>query len=110
MANCNKLFLDYNKNLTITKKKKDSLKDSKEVLRKRILKHFKENHPDYVPEFYIQGSYKMGTTIITKDDECDLDDGVYFRRKVSQEQLYKNGSKMQSMAPHQRIHNTEKDA
>ncbi|MEN8816293.1 MULTISPECIES: CBASS cGAMP synthase [unclassified Nonlabens] len=81
MANCNKLFLDYNKNLTITKKKKDSLKDSKEVLRKRILKHFKENHPDYVPEFYIQGSYKMGTTIITKDDECDLDDGVYFRRK-----------------------------
>jgi hypothetical protein len=23
--------------------------------------------------FYIQGSYKMGTTIRTKEDECDLD-------------------------------------
>lgn len=81
MANCNKLFLDYNKNLTITKKKKDSLKNSKEVLRKRIIKYFKENHSDYVPEFYIQGSYKMGTTIITKDDECDLDDGIHFHRE-----------------------------
>lgn len=30
------------------------------------------------PSFYIQGSYKMGTTIRTKDDTCDLDDGVYF--------------------------------
>lgn len=82
MANCNKLFLDYESNLTIKKKKKDSLKESKEVLRERIRKYFKENHEGYKPEFYIQGSYKMGTTIITKDDDCDLDDGVYFKREV----------------------------
>ncbi len=82
MANCNKLFLDYDKNLTIPKKKKDRLKDSKETIRKRIKKYFKKNHPEYKPEFYIQGSYKMKTTIVTKDDECDLDDGVYFKREV----------------------------
>ncbi len=82
MANCNKLFLDYEKNLTISKRKRDKLKDSKEVLRERIRKYFKENHKDYNPEFYIQGSYKMKTTIITKDDECDLDDGVYFEREA----------------------------
>ncbi|WP_435416046.1 CBASS cGAMP synthase [Polaribacter aestuariivivens] len=82
MANCNKLFLDYDSNLNIPKKKKDKLKDSKEVLRERIRKYFKDNHPEYKPEFYIQGSYKMGTTILTKDNECDLDDGVYFRREV----------------------------
>lgn len=82
MANCNKLFLDYDSNLNIPKKKKDKLKDSKEVLRARIRKYFKDNHPEYKPEFYIQGSYKMGTTILTKDNECDLDDGVYFRREA----------------------------
>lgn len=82
MANCNKLFKDYNSNLTISSKKKDRLKESKRVLRDRIRKYFKDNHPEYVPEFYIQGSYKMKTTIVTKDDDCDLDDGVYFKREV----------------------------
>ena len=82
MANCNKLFLDYENSLTIKKEKKDKLKASKEVLRTRIKKYFKENHEGYNPEFYIQGSYKMKTTIITKDDECDLDDGIYFKREA----------------------------
>lgn len=82
MANCNKLFLDYESNLTIQKKKKDRLKKSKEAVRKQIRKYFKDKHPEYKPEFYIQGSYKMKTTIVTKDDECDIDDGVYFKREV----------------------------
>ena len=45
---------------------------------KKIKDYFNENHPEYKPTFYIQGSYKMGTTIRTKEDECDLDDGCYF--------------------------------
>ncbi len=80
MANCNKLFLGYKENLQIKKEKRDRLKKSKDELRAKIEKHFREKHPDYVPEFWIQGSYKMKTTILTKDDECDLDDGVYFLR------------------------------
>lgn len=82
MANCNKLFLDYDDNLKISKMKKERLKESKETIRERIKKHFKDNHSEYKPEFYIQGSYKMKTTIVTKDDECDLDYGVYFKREV----------------------------
>tara|TARA_R110002073_G_scaffold247619_5_gene410537 strand:+ start:4360 stop:5454 length:1095 start_codon:yes stop_codon:yes gene_type:complete len=82
MANCNKLFKDYNDNLTIKTAKKNRLKESKNVLRERIRKYFKDNHLEYVPEFYIQGSYKMKTTIETKDDDCDLDDGIYFKREV----------------------------
>jgi len=81
MADCHNLFSQYNDDLNIIKSKKDSLKDSKEALRKRIRKYFKENHPEYVPQFFIQGSYKMKTMIRTKDNECDLDDGVYFLRK-----------------------------
>lgn len=81
MANCNKLFLDYNENLRVPSNKIEQLQKSKDHLRKKIKKHFKEHHPDYKPEFYIQGSYKMKTMILTKDDQCDLDDGVYFLRE-----------------------------
>lgn len=57
------------------------MKESKESLREKIRKHFKENHPDYEPKFYIQGSYKMGNGIRYNDDMADLDDGVYFTRE-----------------------------
>ena len=54
---------------------------SKNGLRERIRNDFKKNHPGYVPKFYVQGSDKMKTPIRTKDDICDLDDGVYFMRE-----------------------------
>lgn len=81
MANCNKLFLDFNQDLTLTKTKKDRLKTSKDDLRDIIRKSFEAKHPEYVPNFFIQGSYKLKTTIRTKEDECDLDDGIYFFRE-----------------------------
>jgi hypothetical protein len=81
MANCNKLFLDFNEDLTLTSTKKARLKTSKDNLRAKIREHFEEKHSDYVPNFFIQGSYKLKTTIRTKEDECDLDDGIYFFRE-----------------------------
>lgn len=81
MANCSKLFLTFNNELNVTSTKKKKLTKSKDGLRTRIRDYFKKNHPDYKPTFYIQGSKKMGTMIRTKDDECDLDDGVYFQRE-----------------------------
>lgn len=79
MANCDNLFKEFNGNLVITKTKKDSLITSKDNLRAKIKKYFVEKHSNYKPTFYIQGSYKMNTQIRTKDDTCDLDDGVYFK-------------------------------
>lgn len=81
MADCNNLFQEYNKEISLTKTKKDNMSASKDGLRERIRKHFKEKHPEYEPKFYIQGSYKMKSGIRTKDDICDLDDGVYFMRQ-----------------------------
>jgi hypothetical protein len=78
MANCNKLFLDFDKELDLTKSKKENLKTSRENIRSAIEDYFKEHHPEYVPYFWIQGSYKMKTVIRYKDDTCDIDDGVYF--------------------------------
>ncbi len=80
MANCHKLFGEFNTEVSLTSNKKTKMTTSKDGLRERIRKYFKENHSEYVPKFYIQGSYKMKTGIRTKDDICDLDDGVYFFR------------------------------
>lgn len=81
MANSNKLFSDYLKEISIPTIKSDRMKSSKRALRDKIRKYFKENHPEYDPKFFIQGSYKMKSAIRTKDDICDLDDGVYFFRE-----------------------------
>ena len=79
MANTHNLFSQFNGELQITASKRDHLMTSRDNLRKTIKKYFDENHSKYKPSFYIQGSYKMGTSIRTKDDTCDLDDGVYFK-------------------------------
>ena len=81
MANCHNLFQTFNGEISIGSAKNTRVTNSKDSVRKRIRKWFKENHPDYVPKFYIQGSKKMKTAIRTKDDICDLDDGVYFFRE-----------------------------
>lgn len=78
MANCNNLFKEFDGNLQITKTKRDAIKKSDDALRERIKKYFKENHPKYKPKFFQQGSSKTKNRIRTKDDTCDLDDGVYF--------------------------------
>ena len=78
MANTHNLFQQFNSDLQITPTKKDKMIISRDNLRKKIKKCFKEDHDGYTPKFYIQGSYKMGTIIRTKDDTCDMDDGVWF--------------------------------
>ena len=80
MANCHNLFGEYTTEISLTSNKKIKMTTSKDGLRERIRKYFKVYHPEYVPKFYIQGSYKMKTGIRTKDDICDLDDGIYFFR------------------------------
>ena len=81
MANCHSLFQTFHKEISIPTAKRDSMIISRDKLRERIRKHFQKNHPGYYPKFYIQGSLKMKTGIRTKDDICDLDDGVYFFRE-----------------------------
>lgn len=78
MSNCHNLFQTFNGNLTISSSKKDKLMTSRDNLRDMIRKHFKEKHSEYKPKFRGQGSYSLGTMIRTKEDTCDLDNGIYF--------------------------------
>lgn len=79
MANCDNLFQEFNEELQIPKAKKEALKKSDDTVRSNVRKHFKEKHPKYSPTFFQQGSSKTKNRIRTKDDTCDLDDGVYFK-------------------------------
>ena len=78
MANLDSNFKDFYKDLQVPESKINLMITSRKNLRNKIKDYFIENHPEYKPTFYIQGSYKMGTAIRTKDDECDMDDGCYF--------------------------------
>lgn len=75
--------MDFNKDLTPGKTKKDKIMTSRENVRQNIRDYFKENHSEYEPFFKIQGSSHqlINTVILYKDDTCDLDDGVYFFRE-----------------------------
>jgi hypothetical protein len=79
MANCDNLFRKFNNELQVPKSKRDLITISKDAQRENIKKYFREQHPKYVPSFFIQGSTKMKNRIRTKDDTCDLDDGIYFK-------------------------------
>lgn len=80
MANLHNTFIKFYQNLQIPPSKVQRMIYSRTRLRRDIKNHFALYHPEYMPEFWIQGSWKMKTAIRTKDDECDLDDGVYFYR------------------------------
>lgn len=79
MANCHDLFKGFNCELDILDSKKTKMMTSRKNLREKIKTFFSDNHQGYAPSFYTQGSFKLGTCIRTKDDHCDLDDGVYFK-------------------------------
>ncbi|MEQ8413706.1 MAG: nucleotidyltransferase [Imperialibacter sp.] len=75
------MFQTFHKEIKLLSSKREKMKNSKDALRDKIRKHFREKHPDYNPVFYIQGSYKTKNGIRYKDDTADLDDGIYFERE-----------------------------
>lgn len=91
MATLNKEFISFDSEIKLTENRKTILKVSRNNIRKRIRKWFKDNKPDELqPKFYGQGSFEMNTgvnPIIVKDEEnnpilkYDLDYGIYFIEK-----------------------------
>jgi hypothetical protein len=79
MADCHKVFLDFDKKIFLAKLKRDSLLKAVNDLRDKIKKDFKSDGGEYLPRFALQGSFEMDTIInpIEKGD-YDIDDGVYF--------------------------------
>jgi hypothetical protein len=84
MADCNKLFLDYNKAITPTSTQRQTMKTSRQSLEKKIADKLYEKLGMRVT-FYTQGSdaHKMKTIIIKEDGTFDSDRGVYLPSKPS---------------------------
>ena len=77
MLNLNKLFLDFNDKISLTKSYKKKVAKGRDALRAKIGDEFEENGRNK-PKYCTQGSYAMHTAIMPlEDNEFDLDNGVY---------------------------------
>jgi hypothetical protein len=80
MANCDELFKIYNSAIRLADDKREILKSVRNSLRKKMNSRFSliRSINNHTLEFQSQGSFIMDTIIAPKDDDYDLDDGVYF--------------------------------
>lgn len=81
MGDAHNYFLKFEKAISISPTKTKRLIASRKALEARIHKHFKAHANFLVPNFFIQGSYKMGTMVMDKEGMYDVDLGVYFTTK-----------------------------
>ncbi|MGN7296363.1 cyclic GMP-AMP synthase DncV-like nucleotidyltransferase [Ferdinandcohnia sp. SAFN-114] len=86
MAQCNDLFIEFDRKIKLKPEKKKSLRKSRNALRVKIQNHFENNLKVTKPKFWGQGSYMMNTTIEPIEGEYDIDDGVYLVHLSSKEE------------------------
>jgi hypothetical protein len=79
MADCHELFQKFHIIIHLDSDRKESLRTSRNALRKRIRNYFKEKQNGFSPKFHGQGSFMVGTIINPIDGEFDIDDGIYFK-------------------------------
>lgn len=77
-SNCDYLFKRFNKTITIHPNKVASLRRAHNTIRSKVISYFETYTNLPTPDFYIQGSYKMGTIIENRNTLCDVDLGVIF--------------------------------
>ncbi|MEO1390931.1 MAG: cyclic GMP-AMP synthase DncV-like nucleotidyltransferase [Cyanobacteria bacterium J06634_6] len=79
MADLHKSFLDFNDTISLSSSHKKTLRKSRNAVRDRIRKYFREESKGYTPKFHGQGSFMMNVIIEPLDGEFDIDDGIYLQ-------------------------------
>jgi hypothetical protein len=79
MANCHKIFLDFNAAIALEPHYKKTLRISRNAVRNKIKNYFRDKQNGLSPKFHGQGSFMMNTIIEPLDGEFDIDDGIYFK-------------------------------
>ncbi len=79
MADLHIEFGNFYDQIVLSPMKKEALRKSRNEIRERIRKHFREKLKLEAPEFHVQGSLALGTTINPLDGEFDIDDGVHLQ-------------------------------
>lgn len=78
MADVTTEFKKFHEKILLSTAQETSLRRSRDAIRERIRKHFRDVLEADVPKFHQQGSFAMRTTVQPLDGEFDIDDGVYF--------------------------------
>ena len=90
MANCSRLFRDYNTAIRLSDSDREKLKEARNSLRGRMKDAYNkfpnEDRMTHEIEFQSQGSFVMDTIIKPSEADFDLDDGVYFKGNLTEEQ------------------------
>ncbi|MEP0938196.1 MAG: cyclic GMP-AMP synthase DncV-like nucleotidyltransferase [Ekhidna sp.] len=77
-SNSDDLLKRFNKLIDIHPDKVANLQRAHETIRNKIKSYFYNNTNLPIPEFYIQGSYKMKTVVENRNIKCDVDLAVIF--------------------------------
>ncbi len=83
MVNLHTSFKKFEAQISLTSTQLDLIKKRHAALRGVITDYFKQKNSISTPDFFIQGSYKMGTMVQKKDGSFDVDLGVFFPDKPS---------------------------
>jgi hypothetical protein len=81
MANLHSQFKKFEERISLGSSQKDLIVKRHSALRNVITEYFKKKIGIKVPDFFIQGSYKMNTMVQKKDGSYDVDLGVFFSEK-----------------------------
>lgn len=79
MANLHDAFNKFHRRIALTPDNMVALRITREALRDRIRKYFRETLDQQIPRFRGQGAYAVNTLVNPIDGEYDLDDGVYLQ-------------------------------
>lgn len=80
-SDCHDNFLRFNDTISISSEKVSDLRSAHNTIRDKLTNYF-SNYPHIPPiQFFIQGSYKMGTVVENLNQFSDIDLGVYFQEK-----------------------------
>ncbi|MCB0497229.1 MAG: hypothetical protein KDC79_13905 [Cyclobacteriaceae bacterium] len=77
-SNSDELLKRFNKLIDIHPDKIASLKKAHETIRSKLKNYFYQNTTLPIPDFYIQGSYKMKTVVENRNIKSDVDLAVIF--------------------------------
>jgi len=83
MANLHSQFKKFEERISLSSTQRDLIVKRHSTLRTVITDYFKKKSGISIPDFFIQGSYKMNTMVQKKDGSFDVDLGIFFPQKPS---------------------------
>lgn len=96
----------HDQEVTLPKTEQDAMRDRRDANRTRLRNGLANASKPAPLEFVKQGSYAMKTMVRDPDNDYDIDDGVYFRKK---DLVGERGAEMTSLQARQMVRNAVDD-